>query len=373
MARTHAIFWAGLAGLLLASSAGAAELKTGNPKLQSIESVNFGPDGLLIIGDGKGAQVVAVQTGDTKPIEWGKIEGGDIKDHIGARLGTTGKGIEIKRLIVNPASRRAYVAVRKLDGKQDLIVTLDGQGKVQEFSLDNVKYNVYPLPTDPTVKTVVITDITYADGRILLAAQAKEKFNSKIYSIDTRDDSATPHWISTDTFHVAHNKWETDAPIRTVIPYTENGKKYLVGAFTCTPIVKYSLDDLKASTRVKGTSVIELGHGNTPLDMFVYEKGGKTYILMNNLRGFPKGGLIGPSPYWTAKVSHGILSEGEKINKEAVWRFKGNDPNENSSPYAQIIPEFAGVVMMDKLDNDRALVIRTQDKTSYNLAVVPLP
>jgi hypothetical protein len=372
--RTHAILWTGLACLLLASAARAAEIKTGNPNVQSINSVNFGPEGLLLIGDGKGGQVIAVHTGDTKVIEWGKLDAADLKEQIGGRLGTTAAGIDLIKLVVNPASHRAYVAVRKNAGKQDMIVTIDGSGKIQELTLENVKYNRYALPAEEKASVVRITDITYADGRILMAVEPAKSFQSKIFSIDTRDDNAQPLWLSTDTFHVAHNKWETNAPIRTVIPYSEGGKKYLVGAFTCTPIVKYSLDELSAGGRVKGQSVIELGNGNQPQDMFIYEKGGKSYILMNNLRnaGFQKSSPVGPSPYWTAKVAGGILGETEKINANAV-RPKGDKSSENKSEVAQIVPEYSGVAMMDKLDNNNALVIRTDDKGVFRLAVLPLP
>jgi len=374
MVRNHAALWAGIACFLLASTASGAELTSGNPKLQSIESISFGPDGLLLIGDGRGAQVIAVQTGDLKPVQWGKLDGNDLKEQIGGRLGTDGKGIEILKLAVNPASHRAFLAVRKLNGKQDLILTVDGQGKIQEFPLDSVKYTAYKLPADEKAPIVKITDITYADGRILLAVQAKEQFASKIYSIDTRQDDAVPYWISTETFHVAHGRWETNAPIRTVIPYVENGKKYLVGAFTCTPIVKYSLDDLKAGARVQGQSVIELGNGNTPQDMFVYEKNGKPYILMNNFRMamMQKSNPVGPSPYWTAKVDHSILGETEKINEKALRRV-ANKASESKTDRAVIVPEYHGVVMMDRLDAERALVIRTDDKGAFNLAVLPLP
>ncbi len=329
---------------------------------------------MLVIGDGRGAQVVAVQTGDVKPVQWGKLDAADIKEQIGGRLGTNGKGIEIIKLAVNPTSHKAYLAVRKLDGKQDLILTVDGQGKIEEYSLENVKYKRYALPADEKAPIVKITDITFADGRILLAVQAKEQFASKIYSIDTRQDDATPYWISTETFHVAHGRWETNAPIRTVIPYVENGKKYLVGAFTCTPIVKYSLDDLKAGARVQGQSVIELGNGNTPQDMFVYEKGGKSYILMNNFRmaKMQQANPVGPSPYWTAKVDHSILGETDKINEKALRRV-ANKASESKTDRATVVPEFHGVVMMDRLDAERALVIRTNDKGGYTLAVLPLP
>jgi hypothetical protein len=369
-------FLAGVACLLMAGAASAADLATGNPKVQSVESIAFGPDGLLIIGDGKGSQVIAVQTDDLKPETWGKLDGKDINEQIGGMLGTNAKGVQIVKLAVNPASKKVYLAVKKLSDKQTLIVTVNGQGQIKEFSLDNVKYNRYKLPNDANAQ-MMINDLTFADGRIILAAKAGQQFVAKIYTIDTRQDDATPMWISTETFHVAHNKWETNAPIQTVIPYVENGKKYLVGAFTCTPIVKYSLDDLAktAGTRVKGESVIELGHGNTPQDMFVYEKGGKTFILINNNRAFmQKNNPVGPSPFWTAKVDFTILSESQKINKDALWRITPNGKaTEAKTDRAVIVPEYHGVMLMDKLDNERAAVIRTDDKGGFWLNILPLP
>ncbi len=175
----------------MAGTASAAELATGNPKVQSVESITFGPDGLLIIGDGKGSQVIAVHTGDVKPETWGKLDGKDINEQIGGMLGTNAKGVQIIKLAVNPASKKVYLAVKKISDKQTLILTVDGQGKIKEFSLDNVKYNRYKLPNDDNAK-MMINDLTFADGRIILAAKAGQQFVAKIYTIDTRQDDATP-------------------------------------------------------------------------------------------------------------------------------------------------------------------------------------
>lgn len=357
---------------LLTAGAALAEPAVGNPKIQSIDSISFAPEGVLLIGDGRGGQVVAVHTGDVKTAT-SKIAITDLAKQIGARLGTDAKGIEIIKLAVNPASERVYLAVRKLSGKQDLILTVDGD-KLQELALDNVKHQRYTLPADDKAPVVKVTDVTYADGRILLAVQAKEQFASKIYSVDTRVDDAAPYFISTETYHVAHGKWETNAPIRTVIPYKEGGKTYLVGAFTCTPIVKYSLDDVKAGARVQGKSLIELGNGNAPQDMFVYEKDGKSYILMNNLRmaRFHQSNPVGPSPYWTAKVDHGILTENEKVNEKALLRVAGK-ASESKTDRAVVVPTFHGVTMMDRMGSDRAAVIRADAAGILALEVVPLP
>jgi len=250
---------------------------------------------------------------------------------------------------------------------------VDGDGKIAEFSLEKVKYVQVSLPQGESSPVNLITDITWAGDRVLVAAQANETFGSKIISIPAPlQHESTGTLFSTETFHVGHNKWETKAPIRTLIPYEEDGKKYAVGSFTCTPIVKYGLDDLKPGAKVKGVSVIELGTGNTPQDMFTYKKDGKSYILMNVYRMFHKQNPVGPSPYWTAKVEASILKETDKINEKAIWRVKGK-ADKSLTEFALVVPEYHGVVAMDRLNELNALVIRTDDKGVLSLAVLPLP
>jgi hypothetical protein len=360
-------------GLLAAAAPAAAQTPvfkstaTGNPEVKSIDAIAFGPQGTLLIGDSKGRQVVAVATGDTTPVSWSTTEIAKINEQLAGRIGTTGKGIEILKMAVNPASTTAYFAVRKLDDKSSLILTVDGAGKVKEFRLENVKYARIALPSDkaPLVK---ITDVHWAGDRVLAAAQANDTFGSKIYSIKAPlENNSTGAMYTTETYHVSHRKWETKAPIKTVVSFEDGGKRHLVGAFTCTPIVKYELEDLKPGDKVKGVSVIELGNGNHPLDMFTYQKDGKTYILINTFRAFGK--AFGPSKYWTVKVDHNILREGTKINEKAVDRLKDKE----GARIAQMVDTYHGVVHMDRLDNTRALLIRTDDKGSWTLAVADLP
>jgi hypothetical protein len=345
---------------------------TGNPQIRSIEAICFGPQGLLLIGDGRGNQVVAIDTGDTLPTAWSSTELKNIKDELAGRIGTTAAGIAITKLAVNPASRKAYFAIRLLAEKKDLILTIDGAGKIAEFALDNVRHVRVPVPADTKISK--ITNVTWAGDRVLIAAQANETFANKIFSVTTpisTDNACT--CFSTETYHVAHGRWETKAPLRTILPYEEDGKKYLVGSFTCTPIVKYGTDELKPGAKVKGVSVIELGYGNTPQDMFIYQKGGKKYILMNTYR-MPfaqKKQPVGPSPYWTVRVDYNILRENSKVNEEALLRV--NAKYENVTDRAEVVPAYHGVVHMDALDQDHALVVRTDDKGGFALKVLALP
>src|SRR5262249_42989080 len=156
---------------------------------------------------------------------------------------------------------------------------------------------------------------------------------------------------------------ETVAPMRVVIPYKEGGKSYLVGAFTCTPLVKYSLSDLKPNGKVKGESVYEAGNGNEPRDMFVYEKDGKKYILVSTIRKFGK--PFGSSPYWTFKLDFNVLAETKKIDKNAVRR------DVKSNQY--MVAAYDGVSHMDVLDRERAMVILNDGKGGLSLTALPLP
>jgi hypothetical protein len=348
--------------------------ETGAPAFKSIECLAFAPSGVLLIGDGKGKQLVAVDTRDTATNKWTTNGIKDIKDTLAGKLGVTGKDIEIVKVAVNPASQTAYIAVRGLTMKRDLILTIDGSGNVKEFKMDAVPFVAIPLPSD--LKVTKITDITWAGDRVLVAAQASDTFSSKIFSAKaplTKGDAGNV--FSTETYHVAHGRWETNAPIRTIVPYELNGKKYLVGTFTCTPIVRYALDDMKAGAKVKGVSVIELGNGNTPQSMFVYEKNGKNFILMNQLRmgQMQKNNPVGPSEYWTARVDHDILQENEMINERALLRYKGKDASKTDTNRVLVCPEYHGVMLMAKLDAARALVIRKDAQGAFNLEVLPLP
>jgi len=353
----------------LVCAAIAAQADQGNPKLKSIEAIRFGPNGLLLIGGG--AEVVTVETGDTKEATWAKTEIPNVDQVLAGKLGLTAKDIEIRRIAVNPASRKVYVAVRSLKGNQYAILTIDGSGKVDEFSLENVKYNKYPLEVGKAAVTK-ITDVVWAGGKIVAATQAGDVFGSRVFTITpgAKDPFAS---FSTETFHVGHNKWETKAPIMALMPYEDGKKTNVVGSFTCTPIVKYSLDDTSPEIKVKGISVVELGTGNTPRSMFTYEKDGKKYILINVARNNKQPAFGMPSGYWVARVDFDLLKETANVNDKAIWRVKGKDGKASEAfERAAVAKAYSGTYYMDKLDNSHAVVIR-EDKKALNLNVLTLP
>ena len=349
----------------LADSEVMATTVKGDPGLKSIEALSFAPGGILLVGDGRGTQIVGIMTGDTKKGKamLKKIAG--IRAKLAAKLGATAGEIEIRDMAVNPESSRIYFAVRK--GGAHAILTLDGSGKIAEFPLGNVQHASIPLPKGVSR----ITDVAWAGGKLVAAARGNDEFRSKIFFVDgPLKHNAAGAVCSAESYHISHRRWETKAPMSVLMPYEENGKHFIVGAFSCTPVVKYPLDALKDGGKVKGISMLELGSGNKPLDMFTYTKGGKASVLVNTERFHHKRKPFGPSPYWTARFDRSILGQNNKINEKAERRLGGG--YKPITKKVNLVESMHGVVQMDRL-NDRAAIVIRKNGEAFDLEPVALP
>lgn len=331
----------------------------GTPEVGSIDVLGFAPQGVLLIGDGRGSQILAVQTGDVKSAGSlpAKIDAIDAK--LSARVGTDPKGIEIIDLAVNPASGKAYIAIRKQDDKKHAIFTVDAEGKIADFTLENVTYAKINLPREEKAPVDKVTDVAWTGDSVLAAARANEEFAAKIFAIPAPvSHDAKANSYSAETYHVAHGKWETKAPMSVIIPFTEAEKKYVVGAFACTPVVKYAIDSVQPGAKVKGVSVLEIGNGNRPIDMFLYTKDGKNYVIANTFRMHHGRLPFGPSPYWTVRFERDVLNEADNINEKALRRL--NKENKPATEKVSMVETFHGVTQMDKLSDKQAVVLRTE-------------
>src|SRR5204862_267694 len=107
-----------LLALTMAADAGVLGKTTqGKPAVKRIDVIDFGPDGVLFIGDGLGAQIFAVQTADKPKTSTAvvnmKLPG--INARLAAKLGAKPDGIEIIDFAVSPSTWTSYFAVRKQD------------------------------------------------------------------------------------------------------------------------------------------------------------------------------------------------------------------------------------------------------------------
>ncbi len=351
-----------LSGLAMFGSSRAADLtagmQKGTPELKSAGPATFAPQNILLVGDTAGATIYAIATGDTAggtpstPLNVEKID-----EKIATLLGTTSQQILINDLAVNPATGSAFLTVSRGKGpdSKPVIIRVDSSGKLGEFSLKDVMFSKAAIPNAPKEKgrQDVTTDLQFAGGQVIVAGLSNEEFGSQLrvipFPFTTVDNGA-----SVEIWHTAHGLFETKSPVRTFAVFDIGGQPNVLAAYTCTPLVKFPLSDLKPGSKVKGTTIAELGNRNKPLDMIVYQKGGKDYLLMaNNTRG-------------VMKVDVGKIDQTGGITDH----IKGGGTA--GLPY-ETIKDLKGVVQLDKLDKDHALLLVLSDTGAMNLQAIALP
>ncbi len=272
------------------SSPLTANFTVGNPAIQSMNSIAFGPEGILFVGDSKSAMITAIDTKDNTEAKAPKsINLKKVDEQIAALLGTTADQIKIQDMAINPISKMIYLAVHHSNGTPVLMKS-DGETishvPLTEVNHSNIGLN-NPIAADAkdrrgrSMRNAAISDLNYHDGKVMVSGLSNEAFASTFRSIPFPFHKDQMH-TSLEIYHAAHGKYETHAPIKTFLPIDINGKTNLVAGYTCTPLVVFPMDELKAGTHTKGNTVAELGNWNTPLDIIQMEKEGKSYLLMAN-------------------------------------------------------------------------------------------
>src|SRR4029077_17194008 len=130
-------------------------------------------------------------------------------------------------------------------------------------------------------RTTTITDMEFMNGNLLVACMSNEEWSSALRSIPYPFNAAGKG-TQLQIWHASHGRYATQAPARTFVAYTLGGQQYVLAAYTCTPLVKIPMSDLKPGAQVKGVTIADLGSGNQPLDMVPYSKDGHEFILIAN-------------------------------------------------------------------------------------------
>jgi hypothetical protein len=185
---------------------------------------------------------------------------------------------------------------------------------------------------------------------VFVAGISNEKFSSSLRAI-AFPFSKVDRGTVIENYHGAHGAFEPRAPARAFVPYKVGGESHVLAAYTCTPLVQFALSDLKPGAKITGKTIAEFGNCNRPLDIIVYQKDGKDYLLMaNRARGVIKVAAeqVGAASAITSKVADLGGPKFEKLDWE-------------------------GIAQLDRLDNKFALVIRTGADKSSNLETLALP
>ena len=178
----------------LAAESPASELtkdfKAGTPDIKSMSILEFGPDGILFIGDSKGGGVFAIETGDVSAptADLKRYTVPDLEGKIAAMLGTNAEDVLIHDMAVNPISANTYIAVSRARtnwtspwelpnelADATILLRVTAEKTIEEFALTNVKFAKASLPNPVdlniehrwkkgvTTRVDAITDLVYDD------------------------------------------------------------------------------------------------------------------------------------------------------------------------------------------------------------------
>lgn len=287
-------------------------LKIGTPGIKSVGSLAFGPEGILFVADNVGATIFAIDVGDSHAASEPRLIDVDKLDtRLAAYLGCSRDDVFIRDMAVHPSSQNVYLSVMRGSGADavPVLIKVGMDGALSEVPLEDVAFSQTVIENAPAQKdertdarvvqgnregewvpewslriardrlrTVTVTDMAYVDGLLIVAGASNEEFSSALRRIPFpfNGDKLTN---SLEIYHVSHSKYETASPIRTFVPY--GGNTSVLASYTCTPVVHFSLSDLKSGTQFKGRTVADLGAGNTPIDMVSYVRDGEEYLLVS--------------------------------------------------------------------------------------------
>jgi hypothetical protein len=328
------------------------------PSLTSIGTLAFGADGTLFAADPSAATIFAIDLGAGAGAA-GTKDVPALDQKIAALVGTDAAQIAIRDIAVHPKTHNTYVSVMRGtgDAAQPALVRVDGAGKLDVVSLDQVKFTSVTLPNPPAAssgarsnRSQSITRMALVEGKLYVTGLSNEEFSSKFWAIPypfAKADQGT----SVEIWHTSHARFETNAPILTFVTNQTNGQTSFIAGYTCTPLVRFPIADLKPGAKVRGTTIAELGAGNQPIDMVLYKKDGHEYVLMANTR-------------------HGIL----KISTD---QFGSASPLTNpvsgtAGIPAEKIATMTNVFQLDLLDATHSVTLSRTDGV-VNLQAVVLP
>jgi hypothetical protein len=296
---------------------------TATSTLLSAGPVLFAPDvsadgnAVLFAADVTRATVFAFELRSETPAADGAVVN---VDHLGSKvaslLGVEREDAVIRGMTVHPASRAVYLSVARGRGAEagPAIVRVGTDGQLSIVELDDLPVTSFelddaPAPdderldawldgTDSTSQPMeihgatlniarvpaqrsTITGLAWVDGSLFVAGLSNEEFSSRLRQVKYPfDGSATA--TSVEIFHVDHGKYETQSPIRALTSF--DGGSSILASYTCTPVVQFSIDQLRGEGLVRGRTVAELGPMNQPFSIVSYDRDGEEFLLVSNTR-----------------------------------------------------------------------------------------
>lgn len=334
-------------------------LEPGTVAFQSIDRLVFGDNHILFLADATAATIYAIALDEKAVKAKDKFEVRSLDEKLASLLGTKPEEIFVRDLAVHQPSQQAFLAVRRGSGDEAShhLFKVDAAGAMQPVSLKSVPHASYKLNNVPApdatgrrgrkMRPSSISSMGFANKTLFVAGLSNEAFTSTVRQIPFPFNGVEKVG-TTEIYHVAHERYETDAPVTSLVPWTWNNKSYLVAGYTCTPLVTFELAAFEGGKKVKGNTVAELGAGNSPVDIRSFEYDGKAYFLVaNNRRSLMK-----------INASDVMSQKGLTTPLDTFWDTKG-------VPFIAL--PGTPVTQLDVLNDQQLLVINRDGRGRLNL------
>jgi hypothetical protein len=292
--------------------------------LQSAGPILFAPDvspdgsAVLFVADVTAATVYAFElpTEEAPATAVTEVRIDKLGAKLASLLGVAQDDVLIRGIAVHPVSHAVYISVARGRGAQagPAVVRATADGELSVVELDDLPVSSFELDDAPAeddarldawldgsdessqprefngltlnvaqvpARRSTITDLAWVDGTLFVAGLSNEEFASRLRQIPYPFDGSVRE-TSVEIFHVDHGKYETHSPIRALTSF--NGGTGILASYTCTPVVHFSVDELRGEGLVRGRTVAELGPMNQPFSLVSYDRDGEEFLLVSNTR-----------------------------------------------------------------------------------------
>lgn len=283
-------------------------------EIEALGALEFTPEGVLFSGDNVSGTIHAFDLSEeSRTKEKFEINVYNIDAQVAAVLGTSQSNVQINDIAVHPKSGEVYLSVTRGHGINALpaLLKVNADNQIIAVDLASVKTTAQKLNklpdgsqqfvvrgtmAPPTPKEIAkskrpmrmlsIIDMEYHKGELFVAGISNEDFCSVLrrmpFPFNGKESIS-----NIEMFHIAHDGYETRAPIRSMLVKNIDGKDQMVAAYTCSPLVLIPLDELKNGAKVKARTLGDMGNGQ-PIDMVSFNMQGNEMLFVTNNSRIPQ-------------------------------------------------------------------------------------
>ena len=351
-------------------------------QIKSLGVLTFNDEGVLFVGDNISGNIFAINlTNESKRASTFEINVYDIDAQIAAILGTTQGNVQLNDLAVHPKSGEVYLSVTRGHGTAALpaLVKVDANNQLHNIDLSTLEITAQTLHNLPdkdrrvalrgtgsaptkkeiakskrSLRTLSIVSMEYHKGELFVAGINNEEFCSVLRRMAypfTGEESIS----NIEMYHIVHDKYESRAPIRSMVVKEIDGIDQMVAAYTCSPMVLIPLSELKDNANVKAKTIGDMGNGQ-PIDMVPFELNGEEMLFVTNNSRSPL--VIPVSGLHNAKVvTDKDFERGAKVDLHPLMPF---------GPMGKAIM-FSGASLRIDLLNEKQFVSLNRDTETGSL------